>query len=47
MEKVRAELAIFYDWDSLRVTSNVIFIVCTIIDNSYETTTAQEFEQLL
>ena len=37
MEKVRAELAIFFvKKESARVTSDVIFIVCTLIDNSYD-----------
>ena len=36
MEKIPAELAIFFRWESARVTSDVIFIVCTLIDNGYE-----------
>ena len=31
----------------MRVTSDVIFIVCTLIDDSYEPISAQEFGQLL
>ena len=46
MEKVRAELAIFFA-EKARVTSDVIFIVCTLIDNSYEPISAREFGQLL
>ena len=37
MEKVRAELA-----ESARVTSDVAFVVCTLINNSYEPKSARE-----
>ena len=33
--------------ESVRTTSDVIFIVCTLIDNSYEPISAREFGQLL
>ena len=46
MEKLRAELAIFF-FEKARVTSDVILIVCTLIDNSYEPISAREFGQLL
>ena len=46
MEKVRAELILF-SVKKARVTSDVIFIVCTLIDKSYEPISAREFEQLL
>ena len=45
MEKVRAELAIFFL--NVRVTSDVIFIVCSLLDNSYKPISAREFGQLL
>ena len=47
MEKGRAELAIFLFVEKARATSDVIFIVCTLIDNSYEPISAREFGQLL
>ena len=47
MEKVRAELAIFFIEESARVTADVILIVCTLIDNSYEPISAREFGQSL
>ena len=37
----------FFFVEKACVTSDVIFIVCTFIDNSYEPISAPEFEQLL
>ena len=48
MEKVRAELAIFFVEKARAFnTSDVIFIVSTLIDSSYEPISAREFGQLL
>ena len=46
MEKGRAALAILFP-EKARATSDVNFIVCTLIDNSYEPISAREFGQLL
>ena len=47
MEKVRAELAVFSIEKSTCFTSDIIFIVCTLMDNSYEAISALELKQLL
>ena len=32
-DNLRAELALIFRWESARATSDVIFIVCPLIDN--------------
>ena len=47
--KVRAEMAVIVCWENMRVTSDVTFIVCTLIDNSYmyKPISVREVSQLL
>ena len=48
MEKVQSELAIFFFVEKARALHLMsFFIVCTLIDNSYEPISAGEFGQLL
>ena len=42
-EKLRVELALFCIEKSVHVTSDIISIVCTLTDNSYEPISMQEF----
>ena len=46
MEKVWVTL-LYFPWESVRITPGVIFIVCTLIDNSYEPISAQKIHLVL
>ena len=44
-EKTTSGIGFIFCWKSERVTSDVIFIVFTLMDNNYEAISAQEFWQ--
>ena len=42
-----SRIGFIFHRESVHVTSDVIVIVCTLLDNSYEPISAQKFWQLL